>query len=420
MAYSRLLSVLIGTSLAATATLTAVSPSLQAEENAVSDPQPSQNCSYTLQTSASVQANAGGQNRQSLDGIMAVGVQNFSKNFRPWIEVAGEDGRWRTNTTVEFSITGQDGYTFTAHTKESPHGIPTARFTNLVTESFAPTPTVGRGFTADLGAFNPTGEKPAVGQKSDAWGGAMWYASNPNGVPSDTGTIVAKTTVLPYPNENDECQPLGVDTTQPAGAVVTGGSAADYKRITSAVYLQGSDKPIEGATVTVDADGAVSVELPDSIQDVTSVEVQLTAIPREDSATYPTYRTPVNIGERFTVTTDTQVEPGPTSSDGRCLATASAVALPLIFLAPLALATQVNIPGLTPLVEQAQASLAAANTELQKNLGIFNPELARLVHEANAGQLLGAAGTIALALAGTGIIVNACAGGSSLSSGSSE
>ena len=78
MTYSRLLSVLVGTSLAATATLTAVSPSLQAEENAVSDPQPSQNCSYTLQTSASVQANAGGQNRQSLDGIMAVGVQNFS------------------------------------------------------------------------------------------------------------------------------------------------------------------------------------------------------------------------------------------------------------------------------------------------------------------------------------------------------
>lgn len=420
MTSSRLLSVLVGTSLAATATLTAVSPSLQAQEDAVSDPQPSQNCSYTLKTSASVEKNAGDHNRESLDGIMAVGVQNFSKNFRPWIEVAGDDGRWRTNTTVEFSITGQDGYTFTAHTDAHPLGLPTARFTNLVTDSFAPTPTAGQSFTADLGAFNPTEEVSVIGQESDAWGGAMWYASNPNGQPSDTGTIVAKTTVLPYPNENDDCQPLGVDTTQPAGAVVTGGSAADYKRITGAVYLPGSDEAIEGATVTVDEDGTVSVEVPDSIQDGTSVEVQLTASPREDSATYLKYNSPVEIGERFTVTTDTQVEPGSTSSDGRCLATTSAVALPLILLAPLALATQVNIPGLTPLVEQAQASLAAANTELQKNLGIFNPELARLVHEANAGQLLGAAGAIALALAGTGIIVNACAGGSSLSSGSSE
>ena len=116
----------------------------------------------------------------------------------------------------------------------------------------------------------------------------------------------------------------------------------------------------------------------------------------------------------------------------RCAPAAAGVGIPLLFLLPIGLASQMNIPGFSPLVKQVSAQidginrqLGAQNTALQKQLGIYNGPLARQANQINlmlqkseAGRV---GGGIALAAAGVlalGLVANACSpnGGSSSSS----
>ena len=116
----------------------------------------------------------------------------------------------------------------------------------------------------------------------------------------------------------------------------------------------------------------------------------------------------------------------------RCAPAAAGVGIPLLFLLPIGLASQMNIPGFSPLVKQVSAQidginrqLGAQNAALQKQLGIFNGPLARQANQINvmlqkseAGRV---GGGIALAAAGAlalGLVANACSpnGGSSSSS----
>lgn len=101
----------------------------------------------------------------------------------------------------------------------------------------------------------------------------------------------------------------------------------------------------------------------------------------------------------------------------RCIASAVGFGLPLIALLPLGLATQVQIPVLSDVAAQASAQLQDANTRIQQQAGIFNPEMAAQVERINAqlgtvGADLGmvAAGIVLIAagiLAGT-IIYDNC------------
>jgi len=68
---------------------------------------------------------------------------------------------------------------------------------------------------------------------------------------------------------------------------------------------------------------------------------------------------------------------------GKCVATSLGFGLPLLALIPLGLATQMEIPGLTNVVADANAQLQAANTRIQQQLGLFNPEIAAQVDAAN-------------------------------------
>ena len=118
----------------------------------------------------------------------------------------------------------------------------------------------------------------------------------------------------------------------------------------------------------------------------------------------------------------------------RCAPAAAGVGIPLLFLLPIGLASQMNIPGFSPLVKQVSAQidginrqLGAQNTALQKQLGIYNGPLAQQANQINlmlkkvspeAGRV---GGGIALAAAGAlalGLVANACSpnGGSSSSS----
>ena len=122
----------------------------------------------------------------------------------------------------------------------------------------------------------------------------------------------------------------------------------------------------------------------------------------------------------------------------RCAPAAAGLGLPLLFLLPIGLASQMNIPGFSPLVKQVSAQidginrqLGQKNAALQKQLGIFNGPLAKQANQIDlmlkkvspeAGRI---GGGIALAAAGAlalGLLINSCApgAGSSSSSGSSK
>ena len=68
---------------------------------------------------------------------------------------------------------------------------------------------------------------------------------------------------------------------------------------------------------------------------------------------------------------------------GKCVATSLGFGLPLLALIPLGLASQMEIPGLSNVVADASAQLQAANTQIQQQLGLFNPEIAAQVDAAN-------------------------------------
>ena len=93
---------------------------------------------------------------------------------------------------------------------------------------------------------------------------------------------------------------------------------------------------------------------------------------------------------------------------GKCVATSLGFGLPLLALIPLGLASQMEIPGLSNVVADANAQLQAANTRIQQQLGLFNPEIAAQVDAANRqlAQFGTDIGTVAggLALIAAGIL----------------
>ena len=115
---------------------------------------------------------------------------------------------------------------------------------------------------------------------------------------------------------------------------------------------------------------------------------------------------------------------------GRCIPAGLAVGLPLLFLIPVGLASQIKVPGMSPFIEQITGQIGKANIELQKQLGIYNPAIAQQVSAINAqfgkyGEAAGkVAGGIALVAAGAlaiGLLADACSPkNSSSSKGSSN
>ncbi|MFH6890049.1 hypothetical protein [Corynebacterium aurimucosum] len=105
------------------------------------------------------------------------------------------------------------------------------------------------------------------------------------------------------------------------------------------------------------------------------------------------------------------------------------VGIPLLFLIPVGLASQMNIPGLKDFVAPINKQIRDLNTQLQKQAGVFNGPLAGKMAGIDAQlKRFGvdhqqAAGAVALIAAGAlaiGLIADACAPGAGSSSGSSS
>ena len=88
---------------------------------------------------------------------------------------------------------------------------------------------------------------------------------------------------------------------------------------------------------------------------------------------------------------------------GACAASAVGFGLPLIALLPLGLASQIQIPVLSDLSGQVEAQLQAANTRIQQQAGIFNPEMARQAERINA-QLRTVGADLGMVVAGIALI----------------
>ena len=108
----------------------------------------------------------------------------------------------------------------------------------------------------------------------------------------------------------------------------------------------------------------------------------------------------------------------PREVNEKCLATSLGFGLPLLALIPVGLATQVELPGLSNMVGDVNAQLQTVNTQIQEQLGLFNPEVAIQVDAINKqlaqygtdlGTVAGALALIAAGILAGTIIYDACA-----------
>ena len=174
-----------------------------------------------------------------------------------------------------------------------------------------------------------------------------------------------------------------------------------------------------GKEVTVGDDGKWSVDLGDELKAGDKVKVTDSKGNKDEA----------------TVTAKGQGNPSeptkPSSSDlsskvgERCLATGLGVGIPLLFLIPVGLASQLNIPGLKEFVAPIDGQIQALNTQLQKQAGIFQGPLAgqAAAFDAQLKRFGINANTIALVAAGAlaiGLIADACTPGAGSSDGSSD
>ena len=115
----------------------------------------------------------------------------------------------------------------------------------------------------------------------------------------------------------------------------------------------------------------------------------------------------------------------------RCINTGLGVGIPLLFLIPVGLASQMNIPGLKDFVAPINKQIQNLNTQLQKQAGVFNGPLAGKVAGIDAQlkrfgaeyqQVAGAVALIAAGALAIGLIADACApgAGGGSSTGSSK
>ncbi|WP_277099658.1 YPDG domain-containing protein [Corynebacterium riegelii] len=109
--------------------------------------------------------------------------------------------------------------------------------------------------------------------------------------------------------------------------------------------------------------------------------------------------------EKNTNPADAQDKPdtAPGIDAGKCVATTLGFGLPLIALLPIGLATQIDLPGLTPIANEVSARLEQTNSQIQQQLGVFNPQMAGQVAEVNA-RLKEVGADLAMVAAGIALI----------------
>ena len=243
-------------------------------------------------------------------------------------------------------------------------------------ETFTPfaRPSVEVGFTYDDGSTNSaTANFDLIGKDGKS-------LLDPNGDFDGDGVTNEAEVKAGSDPANDGEKP---DTTAPTVNPITAGDTkisgkGDRPNETIIVMLP-NGKELEATT---DANGNWSVDLPKGVDLKQGDKINV-----RDGAG----------NEAKTVTVAGKV------NAGACAASAVGFGLPLIALLPLGLASQVQIPVLSDLAGQVEAQLQAANTRIQQQAGIFNPEMARQAERINA-QLRTVGADLGMVVAGIALI----------------
>ncbi|MDK6814805.1 hypothetical protein QP363_12550, partial [Corynebacterium sp. UMB6689] len=232
-----------------------------------------------------------------------------------------------------------------------------------------------------------------------------------NGSEASDKTTVDDSGVKPV-DPTDEEQDTGIKVTNP-----------DDDTKVSATDEDGKDIPVEidengNVVVTpgTDVDGPINVVVEDPDLDGGKAEIEV----------------PVEGHDKGRDDNKKPAKPGKDLSskpNERCINTGLGVGIPLLFLIPVGLASQMNIPGLSDFVAPINKQIRDLNTQLQKQAGVFNGPLAGKMAGIDAQlKRFGvdhqqAAGAVALIAAGAlaiGLIADACAPGAGSSNGSSK
>ena len=200
------------------------------------------------------------------------------------------------------------------------------------------------------------------------------------------------------------------------------GTAKPGAEVTVTITDKDGKEKLKGEPVDVDKNGewnlkpAVGVAAGDKVTVTDSDGNEKSVVVKGTDAPEPTDPTD---------TTDPSDGNQATGSSERCLATGLGAGIPLLFLIPVGLASQLNIPGLKEFVAPIDGQIQALNTQLQKQAGIFQGPLAgqAAAFDAQLKRFGINAGSIALIAAGAlaiGLIADACTPGAGSSDGSSE
>ena len=186
-------------------------------------------------------------------------------------------------------------------------------------------------------------------------------------------------------------------------------------------------KAIDGAEVTVDPEtGEISVTVPEGTKaQNATVEVKDKDGKKVGDIDIEITEPKDNTGTGAAAGDDEGDESLSSKIGERCLATGLGAGIPLLFLIPVGLASQLNIPGLKEFVAPIDAQIQALNTQLQKQAGIFQGPLAgqAAAFDAQLKRFGLNAGSIALIAAGAlaiGLIADACTPDAGSSDGSSD
>lgn len=243
----------------------------------------------------------------------------------------------------------------------------------------------------NMGDKLPEGSKVTVPSEVDGWkvelqpdGETIKVTPPADAKKDDKVTVPVEVT---YPDGSKDTDEFTVTVTDADKKPNWDDASTTPKTPVDVPKKEGSGDVPEGSTVEVDGPGTAELK-PDGT---------ITVTPNDGAK--PGDKIIVTVkdknGKEIDKVTVTIEGDGPTSSNGpssklskeerdRCIAVSVGFGLPLIALVPLGLAMSMSIPGLTPVVEQVSNQIQRANSELQRQLGVFNPEAARMSAQLDA------------------------------------
>ncbi|MCL8493987.1 YPDG domain-containing protein [Corynebacterium sp. B5-R-101] len=238
--------------------------------------------------------------------------------------------------------------------------------------------------------------------------------------PGDDKTTVDDSGVKPV-KPTDKQQDTGVKVTNPDKDTKVSATDEDGTKIPAEIDKDGNVVVTPGK----DVDGPITVVVEDPDLDGGKVKVEVPVEGHEKGVDDNKKPGKDDSGKPD----DSSDWDGSSNLSQRCINTGLGVGIPLLFLIPVGLASQMNIPGLKDFVAPINKQIQNLNTQLQKQAGVFNGPLAGKVAGIDAQlKRFGvdhqqAAGAVALIAAGAlaiGLIADACAPGAGSSNGSSK